>query len=301
MISIIIPCYNCERYITRAIESILNQTYNNYEVLLVNNNSTDKTADIIEKYAKSSPHIFKVFNETKIGAPAARNRGLYESKGEWIQYLDADDELMPDKLDRQLKILIENDADILAGCFIEIKNGLNALKQTVVVPDTSDIWLSLVSSNLGRTSSSLWKRQILLKLKGWNESLSSSQEYDLLFRALKNEARICFDTIPSTFIYFTPNSISKSVDKKRNSQIFDNWLNLRLDIREYLKEKKILTSQMNEKIDVAIFNYLRFKGQLNPGYAVKKLRSLTFDLPFNLKLRKFLVLLKYRWLSFMGK
>src|SRR5436190_23584848 len=103
MVSVIIPCYNCEKYITRAIESVLLQTHVNYEIIVVNNNSTDNTVNILNTYVSRHPHLIRLFHEYKKGAPAARNKGLYEANGEWIQYLDADDELMPDKLERQLK------------------------------------------------------------------------------------------------------------------------------------------------------------------------------------------------------
>src|SRR5205085_3830327 len=202
---------------------------------------------------------------------------------EWIQYLDADDELMPDKLERQLKMLLQNNADIIAGSFIEIKNNKGQFKQTVIMSDPKDTWLSLVSSSLGRTSSNLWKKQMLLEINGWNEALSSSQEYDLLFRSLKKGAVIYFDTTPSTFIYFTANSISKSVSEKRNAEILDNFLNVRLAAKNYLKEKGILDDALNRKIDVIIFNYLRYKGYLCPDYASKKIRQLSFDLPLNLQ------------------
>jgi glycosyltransferase involved in cell wall biosynthesis len=168
MISVVIPCHNCEKYIARAIESVLSQIYVDYEIILVNNNSSDNTINIINDYERKYPHIIRILHENKIGASAARNKGLYEAKGEWIQYLDADDELMPDKLVRQLKILIENNADIIAGCFIRVKMQKNRLKQTVVMPDTKDVWLSLISSNLGTTSSILWKKQILTSVNGWN-------------------------------------------------------------------------------------------------------------------------------------
>ena len=303
MISVIIPCYNCEKYLARAIESVLLQIYTDYEIILVNNNSSDNTGNIIDEYANKYPTIVKILNEYKKGASAARNKGLYEAKGEWIQYLDADDQLMPDKLSRQLKILIENDADIIAGSFIMVENDKTKLKQTVVIPDTQDVWLSLISSKLGRTSSNLWKKQTLLAVKGWSEMLSSSQEYDLLFRALKEQAKICFDMEPSAFIYFTENSVSKSIEIERNSQIFNNWLDLRLSIKSYLeekgylKERGILNNKINKRIDVAIFNYLKHKAHLSPVYVTNKIRDLSFDLPIYFKLKRILILLKFKMTS----
>jgi glycosyltransferase involved in cell wall biosynthesis len=299
MISVIIPCYNCEKYLHRAIESVLLQTYSSYEIILVNNNSTDGTADILDDYKKKNPGIIKILNEKKPGASAARNKGLSEASGEWIQFLDADDELMKDKFERQLKILDDSAADILAGAYIIVKEQQQGLKQTVVIPGTIDVWLSLAASNLGRTSSNLWRTNSLQKAGGWNETLSSSQEYDLLFRILKKKTIICFDLKPSAFIYFIQDSISKSRDKNRNAQIFGNWLNLRLSIKQYLQETGVLNEEINKKIDLEIFHYLKYKGHLSPAYVGKKLGNLSLELPLKLRLKKMYVLLKLKLLSLL--
>jgi len=286
MISIIIPCYNCESFVRRAIESVLLQTYHDWELLLVNNNSSDGTQIILEEYQKRFPHKINTYHEEKSGAQAARNNGLYNAKGEWIQFLDADDELMPNKLKRQLNILSKNDADIIAGCFIWVKKEKGKFIRIKLVPDGTDIWLSLASSSMGRTSANLWRKAPLLDIKGWDEKLSSSQEYDLLFRLLKNTAKIYFDTEPSAIIYNMGNSISKSVDKKRNAQIIKNWLDLRLEIKGYLKETGQLNGHLNRRIDCLIFNYLMDKKKFSPNYVNNQLENLAFDLPLSLKLKR---------------
>ena len=262
------------------------QTYHNWELLLVNNNSSDGTQIILEEYQKRFPRKISTYHEEKNGAQAARNNGLYNAKGEWIQFLDADDELIPDKLKRQLNILSKNDADIIAGCFIWVKKEKEKLIRIKLVPDGTDIWLSLASSSMGRTSANLWRKASLLDIKGWDEKLSSSQEYDLLFRLLKNTAKIYFDTEPSAIVYNMENSISKSIDKKRNAQIIKNWLDLRLEIKGYLKETGQLSDHLNRKIDCLIFNYLMDKKKFSPNYVNNQLENLAFDLPLSLKLKR---------------
>src|SRR4051794_26477005 len=113
--SVIIPCYNGEEFITRAIESVLKQSFEDYEIILVDNNSSDNSLSIMYDYAKNYPATISVYREYKKGACAARNRGLYHAKGEWLQFLDSDDELLPNKLKDQVKIATDAEADVVAS------------------------------------------------------------------------------------------------------------------------------------------------------------------------------------------
>lgn len=97
-VSLIIPAYNGERYISAALESILNQTYRDFEIIVVNDGSTDGTVDVLECY-RSQIHWI---NQTNQGVAAARNQGLSVAQGEWVAFLDQDDVLLPDKLAVQI-------------------------------------------------------------------------------------------------------------------------------------------------------------------------------------------------------
>ena len=100
-ISVIIPTFNRSKTIFRAIDSILKQTYKPYEIIVVDDGSTDGTKDlVINKY----PSI-KYFYQSNNGVSKARNKGVHESKGEWIAFLDSDDEWLPKKLQEQKKNL----------------------------------------------------------------------------------------------------------------------------------------------------------------------------------------------------
>ena len=112
-ISVIIPCYNVEDYIEEAIASVMAQTYMDFELILVDNNSTDGTLRILERAAINSSRI-RVLKEYGHGAPRARNLGLSVARGTWIQFLDADDLMLPDKLERQIK-LVKPDTPLLVG------------------------------------------------------------------------------------------------------------------------------------------------------------------------------------------
>lgn len=264
MISVIIPCFNSEEYITRAIESVLNQTYRNCEIILVDNNSTDNTYNLLQDYMERFPKIIHVYKETKKGAPAARNKGLREATGEWIQFLDSDDELLPAKLESQIAVARNSKVDIIVGeCHMyKTIKGKTDIKTRGV--EAGNVWKALLTSKLGITSSNLWRREAVLSAGEWNETRSSSQEYDLIFRMLKQNDKINFCLIPQTIVHVRENSIHKSVDKNRFVEILDNNINLRLQIKEYLGSKGMLTKELEYVANTYIYSYLVNTTGLHP-------------------------------------
>lgn len=103
LVSIVVPVFNGERYLAHALNSILAQTYTNWEILVVDNNSTDRSVEV----AKRLSHV-QILSEPQRGAGAARNRGIQFSKGEILAFLDHDDILTPDKIETQVKALEED-------------------------------------------------------------------------------------------------------------------------------------------------------------------------------------------------
>ncbi|AYL95259.1 glycosyltransferase family 2 protein [Mucilaginibacter celer] len=252
MISVIIPCYNSEDCLPRAVQSVLSQSYHDTELILVNNNSTDGTWQLLEGYEMKYPDKVFICNELKPGAPAARNAGLNIARGEWIQFLDADDELLPDKLLQQFTIALKKQADVVIGGSLLRYNTNGNIKEIWRHTD-NNVWRGLISSNLGITSSNLWRRNTLLKVSGWDESQTSSQEYHLLFRLLKNGAKIAADKAFNTIIYFSGDSVSKSTDSKKLAGIFNRRIDLRTSIKQYLIACNRLTPMLSQAIDNYIY------------------------------------------------
>lgn len=106
LVSIIMPSYNCGRFVRETIESVLTQTYSNWELLFVDDCSIDDTQAIVHSFEDSRIHYFR--NETNSGAAVSRNRGLREAKGHWIAFLDSDDLWEPEKLELQIRFMEEN-------------------------------------------------------------------------------------------------------------------------------------------------------------------------------------------------
>lgn len=106
LVSIIMPSYNTGKYIGQSIESVLRQTYTNWELLIVDDCSCDNTDEVVKSYSDSRIKYFK--NDKNSGAAVSRNRALREAKGKWIAFLDSDDIWLPEKLDRQIHFMLTN-------------------------------------------------------------------------------------------------------------------------------------------------------------------------------------------------
>ena len=114
LISIVMPVYNCEKFLNETIVSVLKQTYDNWELLLIDDASTDRSAEIIYKYLNNEKRIVYVKLQENKGAAYARNKGIEYSKGQYIAFLDSDDLWLPEKLERQYCFMKKN--HILFSC-----------------------------------------------------------------------------------------------------------------------------------------------------------------------------------------
>jgi len=257
MISIVIPCYNCAPYIRRAFNSVLKQTYTNWELLLVDNNSTDNTREILLQLQDQHPEKVQVLFEEKPGAPCARNRGLAEARGSWIQFLDADDELAPDKLSGQYALALKQSPAVVAATYTR-KGGQagQRIRETRAV-DPGDIWSALIQSNLGITSSNLWNRKLLIRANGWDESLSASQEYDLMFRMLQLRPMVAFDMRDRTTVHVVPGeSVSRGTGKLKRLKVLESKINLRHRIKAYLLKENLLRPELQRQLDLFLFEQM---------------------------------------------
>lgn len=109
-VSIIIPVYNAEKFIGKTIESVLNQTYKNWEILIFNDKSKDNSLKIIKKYSEKNKRIKFVDSKENVGVVAARNKLIEIATGEFIAFLDADDYWKQNKLEKQIKFMLKNNA-----------------------------------------------------------------------------------------------------------------------------------------------------------------------------------------------
>lgn len=132
LVSIIMPSYNTERFIADSIQSVLNQTYQNWELIIVDDCSTDNTDSVVATISDNRVKYLK--NEKNSGAAVSRNRALREAKGKWIAFLDSDDLWMPNKLEKQIKFMEENAYHFSYTNYEEIDEDSNPLGKLITGP-----------------------------------------------------------------------------------------------------------------------------------------------------------------------
>lgn len=123
LISVIVPCYNQANYLEECLQSVLNQTYKNWECIIVNDGSKDNTEDIAEKWVKKDNRFRYLYKENG-GLSSARNAGTDMAKGSYIQFLDSDDMILPEKFEKSMKFA--DNAEIIYSDYYELKNGKEA-------------------------------------------------------------------------------------------------------------------------------------------------------------------------------
>lgn len=134
LVSIIMPLYNGEKFIKITLESVLKQTYKNWELLITNDGSKDNSPKIAEKYAKKDERI-KLFNQVNKGSAAARNNSLKEANGKYIVFLDSDDIWEDNFLEKQIKFLKEKNASLVFSSYKRINEDGKEILDPFIVPE----------------------------------------------------------------------------------------------------------------------------------------------------------------------
>lgn len=179
-ISVVIPAYNAEESLTRAVLSVVRQDLSSIEVIIVDNNSVDNTVGVAKQLIGDYPGMIRLVQEEKQGPSAARNAGICLARAEWLQFLDADDYLLPGKLIRQLA-MANQDVDWIIGTGVPVKNG----KPGAPFQLERDPWKGLaLCRGVGDTNSNLFRKSALIEVGAYDEFQLVSEDYDLYFRLL---------------------------------------------------------------------------------------------------------------------
>lgn len=225
------PCWNVEALLPATLDSVLAQEHQNMEIICVDDGSTDGTPTVLERYVQKSGGRMQVLRQTNQGACAARNAGLALATGEWLQFLDADDVLDPKKLSGQVELLHGASAStvLIVGDYEKIMpNGL--LLPTEALYDRP--WMALIRTRMGTTSANLWCKNAVERVGGWRTDLASSQDYELMFRLLKDGGAVLWDKRIATHV------LKRVAGSISQTGVQDNWrryIALRRAMKDHLK------------------------------------------------------------------
>lgn len=265
-ISVVIPCYNSEGFVERAIQSVLEQTYPLEEVICVDDGSTDGTLEVLKTIQHSGGEI-TIHAQENQGICAARNAGLKMTTGEYIAFLDHDDVLHPEKLEHQAQLISKESyrPDFVAAAYKEVWPEEES-KTRVKNVNTSDPWIGLIHARLGRTSSNLWKASSVREVGAWQDKDGLSLDTGLMFRMLKDECRMLGDPRPLTTRY----TLDSSASMKNRERQWKTFFNLRAKIFAYLEENDLLTRERSVALHIDMIQAVRGLYEYNPELALRK-------------------------------
>ncbi len=263
LISVIIPAFNSEKTIQETIESVLNQTWRNLEIIVVNDGSQDSTLDIVTSI--KDPRL-KVFSYPNAGVADSRNRGISQAGSEFISFLDADDLWTTDKLETQLKALQENPQAGVAYSWTDyIDENSQFLRGGFHSTANGDVYAELLKSNfLANGSSVLIRAQALSEVGGFDKSFTPAEDWDMYLRLA---ARYHFVVVPSPQILYRVTSTSAS------SNVFKmEAVSLRIINQYYSQAPQDIQYQKKESL-ASLYQYLINKVFEEPARRQKGIKA----------------------------
>jgi len=252
LVSILIPAYNAQRWVAQAIESALLQCDGNAEVIVYDDGSSDGTMAALRRFENQ----IQIDGGPNRGATYARNRLLDLASSEWIQYLDADDYLMPSKISGQLaEIAINPAVDVLYGpVTVEWHSKSGFTTSLSEIPAPHDPWAQLALWHLPQTGAPLFRRQALLDVAGWRDDQPCCQEHELYLRLLMAGKYFKYsDAGGSVYRRFDTGTLSTT----NIANVWRERLTIEQRIEQYLSLEKALTPARQWAINQARFEIAR--------------------------------------------
>jgi len=237
-VSVIIPTYNRAHLIGRAIQSVLNQTYQDFEVIVVDDGSTDNTEEVIKEFQRKDERIKYIKHEKNKGGSAARNTGIKAARGKYIAFQDSDDEWLPEKLEKQMQVFENAPAEVgvVYTGFWRIKgNKKTCIPSSNIKGKRGDIHKILLRRNFIALPTVVVKKTYFRKAGMFDERLPRLQDWELFIRISKYCHFKCVDE-PLLIAYYQQDSISGNQD----ALIKTLKLILAKHFEEFKKDKKTL-------------------------------------------------------------
>lgn len=190
-ISVVVPVYNTDKYLSRCIDSMLAQTYTDFELLLVNDGSTDNSGAICDDYAKKDSRI-RVLHKKNGGVSSARNMGLDNARGEWIAFVDADDWVREDFLQKRYELAIKEEADIAYGDVMCVFRSCEEyLPMAVIDPKTSSQVNSWILSRTTYSPVLLIHRSLFERSKlRYIEHIRFGEDFNLILKLIHRANKV---------------------------------------------------------------------------------------------------------------
>ncbi len=243
-ISVIIPCYNCSQTISRCLDSVLNQDYDDIEVIAINDGSTDNTLDVLERYANADSRV-KVYNQENSGPSAARNAGLDAAMGEYIAFVDSDDWVHPQIYTKMVELIVRANADVVICNYANVysdfteevyKHCLGGAEADTINPVQTILKQYYGGDTTGLASlwNKLYRKDYVDKLNiRFDESLYRAEDWWFNIKIYESSPRL---TATSEVLYYYWQGSENNLMKRIEPKLYDEWK----QARQYINKKNEL-------------------------------------------------------------
>jgi glycosyltransferase involved in cell wall biosynthesis len=262
-ISVIVPLYNKEEYVKRAIDSVLAQRYIDFELIVINDGSTDNGPKIVKQI---KDHRLRIIDQLNSGVSAARNRGIREAKSELIAFLDADDEWLPDFLETVVRLADRfPDARAFITGYLLLKGDEHGYRNISIGGENEKYgcYFDLICKGVDICSSSsiAVRRSVFDRAGTFRVGYKLGEDLDMWFRIGLHYKFVCSPKICALYHYYQPNHSCRFSASKRVSPLYISLLKFEKDshINPVVKSKaiKYLSSQLKRDIEYVFFNGFR--------------------------------------------
>lgn len=292
LVSVIMPAYNAANYIGEAIKSVINQTYKCWELIIVDDGSTDNTRTVVNKLQRLDSRI-KYFYQNNTKQGIAKNNAIQESSGEYLAFLDSDDLWLENKLELTLNEMISGeysliftDSYVLKGEFKDI-NSLSTMGVTDKIYYGKESLLSFLESNKIPNLTVLLKREVFFDAGGFTKR-DVAEDYEMWLKLLKNGCRFKAISLPLS-IYRMHNSSVTAKDRSATVEAINILKSYRSELPEIKREIDII---LNTKI-----HYWVSKGEYRTNSTFRTIIKDMYSFPINIFFYLISYILPYRLLT----
>ena len=274
-ISIIIPTYNRGNFILNAVNSVINQSFSNWELLIIDDGSSDNTRDIISPYLKDLR--IKYFRQLNSGAPRARNYGLQEATGNYILFLDSDDEIEHRKLEKHFTLLQKMDLDVCVSEMLEVNHENGYQRFIKKIKPCGNLAYEYITKRIKwPTHTPIWKKEFLLREAGFDENLIANQDYEFYSRLLLNKPKVGYINEVLSIV----NNYRSSEDKvkirknRRDIKKVKNRIKSRISVLRSVKKSDL---DLGVKLRIILYLYKQVLAGILVTYKISLFKGLRFS------------------------
>jgi len=246
LVSILIPVYNAEPYLEQCLNSALNQSWANCQIIALNDGSTDRSSEILKNYSDQ----IEVIERENRGSNYSRNELSRLARGKWLQFLDADDYLLPEKIEQNLNS--SSTADVIYGDIMILEAQSKLSKQARKQTDLYSQWLEW---KLCQTGALLWKKEALDRIGGWNEAYPCCQDNEVCLRALQHGLEFHYDNGTAQTVYRMESENTLCRSNPQRTQQFK--IELLREMLDWLGQENLLNEEHRQSGGETLFATLR--------------------------------------------